>query len=355
MRPAVRLQFQELVPALALAFAALACSGTVGGGPSPGGGGATSTGAAGNSGSGTAGSSQGGAGPGAGGSITTGTAGNGVQATCPTTAITPTPLRRLTQVRIRQHGQGPAERRPRPPANDLPADEVTDGFNNNAGVLTVSSLHAEKYVLVSEALAKAAVTEPRRADRELQHRRPGARTPARWTSRTPSGAARSGARSPPRTRELLMAAYTAGRTGGTYAEGHRGDDPRRAAVAELPLPAGDDGARQCRHAQLVPLSQYELATRLSFLIWAAGPDDALLDAAGRGELADRAAVATKARAMLADPKARVAITDFYNQWMGTSRLDITSKSATQFPRTRTPCATGWRGDARVRRVRAVDG
>ena len=42
-------------------------------------------------------------------------------------------------------------------ANDLPADEVTDGFNNNAGVLTVSSLHAEKYVLVSEALAKAAV------------------------------------------------------------------------------------------------------------------------------------------------------------------------------------------------------
>ena len=74
MRPAVRLQFQELVPALALAFAALACSGTVGGGPSPGGGGATSTGSAGNSGAGTAGSSQGGAGPGAGGSITTGTA-----------------------------------------------------------------------------------------------------------------------------------------------------------------------------------------------------------------------------------------------------------------------------------------
>ena len=94
MRPAVRLQFQELVPALALALTALACSGTVGGGPSPGGGGATSTGSAGNTGSGTAGI---GAGPGAGGSITTGTAGSGVQATCPTTAITPTPLRRLTR------------------------------------------------------------------------------------------------------------------------------------------------------------------------------------------------------------------------------------------------------------------
>ena len=42
-------------------------------------------------------------------------------------------------------------------------------------------------------------------------------------------------------------------------------------------------------------------------------------------------MATKARAMLADPKARVAITDFYNQWIGTSRLDITSKAAAQFP------------------------
>ena len=97
MRPAVRLQFQELVPALALAFAALACSGTVGGGQPPTTGGAgstTTTGSAGNTGSGTAGI---GAGPGAGGSITTGAAGSGVQATCPTTAITPTPLRRLTR------------------------------------------------------------------------------------------------------------------------------------------------------------------------------------------------------------------------------------------------------------------
>src|SRR5262249_30012819 len=84
-------------------------------------------------------------------------------------------------------------------------------------------------------------------------------------------------------------------------------------------------------AQLVPLSPYELATRLSYLIWAAGPDDALLDAAGRGELGDRAAVATKARAMLSDPKARVAVDEFYNQWIGTSRLDIMTKSTTLFP------------------------
>ena len=44
------------------------------------------------------------------------------------------------------------------PANDLPVDEISEaGFNDDAQILTVSSLHAEKYVLVSETLAKAAV------------------------------------------------------------------------------------------------------------------------------------------------------------------------------------------------------
>ena len=138
--------------------------------------------------------------------------------------------------------------------------------------------------------------------------------------------------------------------------GDRGDDPRGAAVGALPLSAGDDGARQRERRSWCRSASYELASRLSFLIWAAGPDDALLDAAGRGELADETAVAAKARAMLADPKARVAITDFYNQWIGTSRLDITTKS-----RDAVPGLLGRRarrdegGDARVRAVRALDG
>ena len=81
----------------------------------------------------------------------------------------------------------------------------------------------------------------------------------------------------------------------------------------------------------MPLSQFELATRLSYMIWASGPDDALLDAARRGELGSKDAVATKARAMLADPKASVAIADFFSQWSGTSRLDITTKRRDLFP------------------------
>jgi hypothetical protein len=82
---------------------------------------------------------------------------------------------------------------------------------------------------------------------------------------------------------------------------------------------------------LIALGPYELATRLSYLIWASGPDDLLLDAAAGGGLGTKDAVAAKAREMLNDPKARAAMGDFYNQWVGTGRLDVTSKSSTLFP------------------------
>ena len=317
MRPALR-HLPVLIPALAIAL--WGCSGVVGGGP-------TGAGAAGTNGSGAAGNGVAGA-SGAGAGVVTGTAGDGALATCPTTAATPTPLRRLTKFEYANTARNLLGV-DTTPVNDLPADEVTEGFNNNAGVLTVSSLHAEKYVLVSEALAKSAV-------KNLSTLTGGCNTTTKGEDACATEFANSFGRRAFRRavtdqdRQMLMAAYTAGKTGGSYAEGI--EVMVRAALQsahflyrlETTAPANPS-------APLVPISQYELATRLSFLIWAAGPDDALLDAAGRGELADKAAVATKARAMLADPKARVAITDFYNQWLGTSRLDIMTKSTSLFP------------------------
>jgi hypothetical protein len=76
---------------------------------------------------------------------------------------------------------------------------------------------------------------------------------------------------------------------------------------------------------------FELASRLSSLIWASVPDDALLDAAAGGQLATREHVAQQARRMLDDPKARPAINAFYEQWLGLPLLDAVVKDATYFP------------------------
>ena len=73
------------------------------------------------------------------------------------------------------------------------------------------------------------------------------------------------------------------------------------------------------------LDGYELATRLSFFIWASTPDKELLDAAAAGRLDGPAEIEAAARRMLADPRAVAGIRSFHRQWLGLRELDTASK------------------------------
>jgi hypothetical protein len=64
------------------------------------------------------------------------------------------------------------------------------------------------------------------------------------------------------------------------------------------------------------LDDWEVATRLSYLIWASTPDDGLLDLAAKGQLRERDDVRTTALAMLDDPRALQQIERFHALWMG---------------------------------------
>ncbi len=68
------------------------------------------------------------------------------------------------------------------------------------------------------------------------------------------------------------------------------------------------------------LSGYEVATRLSFLMWGSTPDDALLTAAEAGELDTTAGVRAMAQQMLADPRARTHVDRFHALWLGYTEL-----------------------------------
>ncbi|MBI2687958.1 MAG: DUF1592 domain-containing protein [Acidobacteria bacterium] len=70
-----------------------------------------------------------------------------------------------------------------------------------------------------------------------------------------------------------------------------------------------------------PLTQWELANRLSFFLWASIPDAELRRAAEKGELSDPQQVARQTRRMLSDPKARRLATEFFGQWFGFYRFD----------------------------------
>lgn len=70
------------------------------------------------------------------------------------------------------------------------------------------------------------------------------------------------------------------------------------------------------------LTDFELASRLSFLLWGAGPDDALLDAAQAGELRTPAHIRVQAARLMADPRARGQIQNLHAMWLGYERIPV---------------------------------
>jgi hypothetical protein len=76
---------------------------------------------------------------------------------------------------------------------------------------------------------------------------------------------------------------------------------------------------------LVRFGDYELASRLSFFLWASIPDDKLLAAAAAGQLKDPKMLQAQARRMLGDARAKDAIADFHMQWLELAGLPGLSK------------------------------
>ncbi|MDP3070685.1 MAG: DUF1592 domain-containing protein [Opitutaceae bacterium] len=70
-----------------------------------------------------------------------------------------------------------------------------------------------------------------------------------------------------------------------------------------------------------PLNDWELASRLSFFLWASVPDNELRRAAAAGELRQPERLAQQVRRMTADSKARRLATEFFGQWLGFYRFD----------------------------------
>jgi len=80
------------------------------------------------------------------------------------------------------------------------------------------------------------------------------------------------------------------------------------------------------------LTNWELANRLSFFLWASVPDAELRRAAEKGELTNPQQLARQTKRMLADPKARRLATEFFGQWLGFYRFDqYTGADTSRFP------------------------
>lgn len=75
-----------------------------------------------------------------------------------------------------------------------------------------------------------------------------------------------------------------------------------------------------REQQAVILDDWQLASRLSYLLWQSIPDDELFAAAEAGALSSEAGLLAQAERMLADAKATATLSDFARQWLEINEL-----------------------------------
>lgn len=69
-----------------------------------------------------------------------------------------------------------------------------------------------------------------------------------------------------------------------------------------------------------PLTHFEVATRMSYFLWSALPDEELFELARAGKLDDTLVLEAQVKRMLADPKARRFAENFSTQWLGITKL-----------------------------------
>jgi hypothetical protein len=126
-------------------------------------------------------------------------------------------------------------------------------------------------------------------------------------------------------REILLAAFADGES--------PTDGVGRIVAVALQMPgflylveagAGGDG-------DVVTLTDHELASRLSYLLWDTMPDEDLRMLADQGELADADALEEQARRLLADPRAEAGLGRFHREWLDLPPLRGTEKDPTMYP------------------------
>ena len=84
-------------------------------------------------------------------------------------------------------------------------------------------------------------------------------------------------------------------------------------------------------AEIVPLDDYQFASRLSYLLWATMPDDELMRLADAGELHEPTILKGQVKRMLEDPRSRALFDGFGAQWLGVGDLDNKTFDPSKFP------------------------
>ena len=206
-------------------------------------------------------------------------------------------------------------------ARGLPDEVFGEGYLN-----TLSPLQSEQYLGIANEVVDRIVAPADAPPTALQQRlfgeppAPGAdaRAAARKVARS---LARDAYRRPPTEAELdvLVGVFDLGRDHHLAYPSALGLMLKAVLVSPQFLfitPATEIAAGRT----IVPLDDYQLASRLSYLLWATLPDAELAGLADRGTLHEPAILQAQVQRLLLDPRSRALFDGFGAQWLGVGEL-----------------------------------
>ncbi len=98
---------------------------------------------------------------------------------------------------------------------------------------------------------------------------------------------------------------------------------------------------------IAPLDDYQLASRLSYLLWATMPDAELSALADNGTLHEPEMLQTQVKRLLADPRSRALFDGFGAQWLGLMGLENKTFDSAMFPQMTTEMRAAMVDEARL--------
>jgi mono/diheme cytochrome c family protein len=217
-------------------------------------------------------------------------------------------------------------------ADSLPEDVVGEGFLNS-----ISPLQSELFLGIANKVVEQVVAPEGKAPTTIQKRLFGETregTDLRKAAREVAHSlARDAYRRPAATAELdvLVDIYDLARKNDLKHTAALGLMLKAVLVSPQFLFITPAGNPKFAKEPIVLLDDYQLASRLSYLLWSSPPDADLSALADKGELHRPEILRTQVERLLKDPKSRALFDGFGAQWLRVNELDSQVFDPKTFP------------------------
>lgn len=217
------------------------------------------------------------------------------------------------------------------PANDFPQDDVGYGFDNIGDVLSLPPLLMEKYLAAAEKIVDKALSDPQTRKRIFFVATQNEESARQILERFAGRAYRRPVRGDELSR-LFRFVEMAQKNGDGF---ETGISLAMQAVLVSPhflFRVEMDRRRPGDKADIRPIGDFELASRLSYFLWSSMPDEELFDAARSKKLREPEVLKKQVRRMLKDARSRTLVDNFAGQWLELRNLKDFKPDPDLFPR-----------------------